>query len=238
MAKFEYELAVESRDVQGKGASRRLRRLSNKVPAIVYGGGSEPYNIMIDHFEVLKALSNEAVFSHILTLKGADHKQRVVLKDVQRHPYKPRVLHMDFLRINENKPITMHVPLHFPGQDVAPGVVLEGGIVTHHMVEVEVKCLPRDLPEFIEIDLSTAPLDTVIHLSQLNIPKGVELTSVVHGAEDDLPVVSIHRPKRVEVEEEETAAPTAAEVPATAQSAASEPGAAAKGKDKGKDQKK
>lgn len=232
MAKFEFELAVESRDVQGKGASRRLRRLDNKVPAIIYGGETKPHNIMVDHFEVMKALSNDAVFSHILTLKVDNHKQRVVLKDVQRHPYKPRVLHMDFMRINENKPITMHVPIHFPGQDVAPGVVLEGGMVTHHMVEVEVKCLPRDLPECIVIDLTNAALDTVVHLSELELPKGVELTSVVHGAEDDLPVVSIHKPKRADLEEEAAAEVPSAEVPATAQTASSEASA-----DKGKDNK-
>lgn len=236
MAKFEFELAVEPRDVQGKGASRRLRRIDNKVPAIVYGGGQPPRNIMIDHFDVMKALSNEAVFSHILTLKGPDHKQRVVLKDVQRHPYKPRVQHMDFLRIDENKAILMHVPLHFPGQDVAPGVVLEGGMVTHHMVEVEVKCLPRDLPEFIEIDLTNAPLDTVVHLSQLKLPKGVELTSVVHSAEDDLPVVSIHKPKRADIEEEAAEAAAAAE--ASAASAPAPAAEATESKDKGKAQKK
>lgn len=210
MAKFSFELEVEPREVQGKGASRRLRRLDNMVPAIVYGGDEEPANVMMGHAAVMKALSNEAVFSHILTLKIGGKKQKVVLKDVQRHPYQPRVQHMDFMRINENKPILMHVPLHFPGQEVAPGVVLGGGMVSHHMVEVEVKCLPRDLPEFIEIDLTNAELDTVVHLSQLNLPEGVELTSVVHSAEDDLPVVSIHKPRRVE-EAEDTAEESAEE---------------------------
>ena len=204
MAKFTFELEVEPRQVQGKGASRRLRRLDDMVPGIVYGGDEEPVNVMMGHHSVTKALSNEAIFSHILTLNIKGKKQKVVLKDIQRHPFQRRVQHMDFMRINENKPITMHVPLHFPGQDVAPGVVTQGGMVTHHMVEVEVKCLPRDLPEFIEIDLTNAPLDTVVHLSQLKLPKGVELTSVVHSAEDDLPIVSIHIPKRVEVEEEIT----------------------------------
>jgi large subunit ribosomal protein L25 len=234
MAKFTFELEVEPREVHGKGASRRLRRLDNMVPGIVYGGEETPASIMIPHHKVLKALSNEAVFSHILTLSLKGKKQKVVLKDVQRHPYNSRVAHMDFMRIDENKAITMHVPLHFLGQDVCPGVVLEGGIVTHHMVEVEVKCLPKDLPEFIEIDLTNAPLDTVVHLSQLTLPKNVDLISVVHSAEDDLPVVSIHKSRRPADEEEEAQAAAAAapatEVPVQPKGAAAKPGAEKSGK--------
>lgn len=207
MAKFTFELEFEPREMLGKGASRRLRRHENKVLGIIYGGEETPQSICIDHHHVNKALSNEAVYSHILTLSHQGKKQKVVLKDIQRHPYKPRVLHMDFMRISENKPIHMHVPLHFLGQDVAPGVVA-GGIVTHHMVELEIKCLPRDLPEFIEIDLANAQLNDVIHLSQVKIPKGVELLTVIHSAEDDMPVVSIHLPKLfVEVEETPEVAP-------------------------------
>lgn len=200
MAKFELELKAEKRDGKGKGASRRLRR-EGQVLGIVYGGESNPQPITLNQFQVNKALENDGVYSHILSLTVSGTKQRVVLKDVQRHPILPRIMHMDFMRISENKPITMHVPIHFLGQDVAPGVVLEGGTVTHHMVELEIKCLPKDLPESFEIDLSDAPLNTVVHLSQIKMPKGVELTSVIHGPEDDLPVVSIHKPKRVEVEE-------------------------------------
>lgn len=201
--KFKFELEVEPRETFGKGASRRLRRLEERVPGIVYGGESSPLPIHITQRSILKALENEAIFSHILTLNVAGKKEKVVLKDIQRHPYKPRILHLDFLRIDENKLITMHVPLHFPGQEKAPGVV-EGGMVTHHMVELEIRCLPKNLPEFIEIDLTNAKLDTVVHLSQVTLPKGVEMTSVVHSAEDDLPVVSIHRPKVV-VEDEAVA---------------------------------
>jgi large subunit ribosomal protein L25 len=206
MTKFNFELEVEPREVYGKGASRRLRSREDKVLAIIYGGEDKPQPVTLASNHVRKALENEAVFSHILTLTQGGKKQRVVLKDIQRHPYKPKILHMDFLRISENKAITLHVPLHFPGQETAPGVVLEGGIVTHHMVELEVRCLPRDLPEFIEIDLSDAKIDTVIHLSQLSLPKGVEMVAVVHNAEDDLPVVSIHKPKRIVEDEEEAAA--------------------------------
>lgn len=208
MTKFQFELEVEPREVYGKGASRRLRSREDKVLAIIYGGEEKPQPVTLASNHVKKALENEAVFSHILTLKQGAKKQRVVLKDIQRHPYKPKILHMDFMRISENKAITMHVPLHFPGQDVAPGVVLEGGIVTHHMVELEIRCLPRDLPEFIEIDLTNAKLDTAVHLSQLILPKGVDMVAVVHSAEDDLPVVSIHKPKRI-VEDEEAEATAA-----------------------------
>lgn len=212
MAKFSFELEVEARDVFGKGASRRLRRKADAVPAIVYGDEDAPQPITISHNSILRALENEAFYSHILTLSLKGKKQKVVLKDVQRHPYKPRILHLDFMRISDKKPITMHVPLHFLGQDVAPGVKMEGGTVTHHMVELEIKCLPQDLPEYLEIDLSEAPLDTVVHLSQVKLPKGVELLHPVHGADDDLPVVSIHKPKRAEVEEE-TAVEAAEEAP-------------------------
>lgn len=219
MTKFQFELEVEPREVYGKGASRRLRSRENKVLAIIYGGDEKPQSVTLAHHHVTKALENEAIFSHILNLKHGAKKERVVLKDIQRHPYKPKILHMDFMRVNENKPITMHIPLHFPGQDVAPGVVLEGGIVTHHMVELEIRCLPRDLPEFIEVDLTNGQMDTVIHLSHIKLPKGVEMVAVVHSAEDDLPVVSIHKPKRIE-EDIEAEAAEAAEAAAAAAAAA------------------
>lgn len=214
MAKFSFEIEYQPREAHGKGASRRLRQHENLVLGVVYGGDEKPESIALNHFHVSKALENEAVYSHILTLTSKGKKQKVVLKDMQRHPYKARVLHMDFLRISENKPIIMHVPLHFLGQDEAPGVE-QGGTFTHHMVEVEVKCLPRHLPEFIEIDVSKAQLNDIVHLSQINMPEGVELTSVVHGHEDDLPVVSLAKPKRI-VEEEEVAETDAAAVPTEA----------------------
>ncbi len=204
MAKFGFELEIEPRETLGKGASRRLRRCENKVLGIVFGGDEESTPITLEHHHVVKALENEAIYSHILTLNLKGKKQKVVLKDIQRHPYKPRIMHMDFMRINENKPIYMHVPLHFPGQEKAPGVVMSGGIVTHHMVELEIKCLPRDLPEFIEIDLTDAELDTVVHLSQIKLPKNVEMVAVVHSHEDDLPIVSIHKTRALLEEVEET----------------------------------
>jgi large subunit ribosomal protein L25 len=214
MAKFSFEIEYQPREAHGKGASRRLRQHENLVLGVVYGGDEKPESIALNHFHVSKALENEAVYSHILTLTSKGKKQKVVLKDMQRHPYKARVLHMDFLRISENKPITMHVPVHFIGENEAPGVE-QGGTFTHHMVELEVKCLPRNLPEYIEIDVSKAQLNDIVHLSQVNMPEGVELTSVVHGHEDDLPVVSLAKPKRI-VEEEAATDEAEAAVPTEA----------------------
>lgn len=235
MAKVSFELEVQPRKVHGKGASRRLRREADLVPAIVYGASEKPESITIGHTSVQKALKHDAFFSHILILSNGGKKQKVVLKDVQRHPYKPRILHLDFLRIDENKPLTMHVPIHFLGEKEGPAVKNEGGTVTHHMVELPIKCLPANLPEAIEIDLSTAEMDTVIHLSHVKLPKGVELLNVIHGPEDDLPVVSVHKPKRVELEEETEAPVGAADVPATA---VKTPAAAAPAKGNGKDKGK
>ena len=212
MSKFTYELAYEPRERLGKGASRRLRRCEQSVLGIIYGGEEKAEPISLLRFKVAKALEHDGIFSHILTLTHNGKKQKVVLKDIQRHPYKPVIMHMDFMRINENKAITLHVPVHFPGQASAPGVIA-GGIVTHHMVEIEIKCLPRDLPEYLEVDLSQAEIDHVVHLSQISLPKGVELKTPVHGAEDDLPVVSVHLPKLV-VEPESVEATAATEVPA------------------------
>jgi large subunit ribosomal protein L25 len=232
MAKFKFELDIEPREMLGKGASRRLRRTENKVLGVIFGGDEKSQPITLEYHHVKKALENEAVYSHILTLNHKGTKQKVVLKDIHRHPYKARILHMDFMRINENKAITMHVPLHFVGQETAPGVVTAGGIVTHHMVELEIKCLPRDLPEYIEIDLSNAELDTVVHLSQINLPKGVDMVAVVHGHEDDLPVVSIHKPRMI-VEETSEVEVAPGEVPSETGNAE-----ASKGNEGGKGAKK
>jgi len=235
MAKFNFEIAIEPRAALGKGASRRLRREENKVLGVIYGADEAPVSVQMNHYEITKALQNDAIYSHILMLTEGSKKQRVVLKDIQRHPYKPRILHMDFLRVDENKPITMHVPIHFIGEAIAPGVTKSGGTITHYMIEVGIKCLPRDLPEHIDVDLTNAELDTVVHLSQLPLPKNVELLNVVHGHDDDLPVVAIHLPKRVE-ETEDTTAPAASEVPATNVKADAKPAPAAKSK--GKNDKK
>ncbi len=199
-----FELVAEARHDLGKGASRRLRH-DNKVPAVLYGVGKNATYINLNHNEVLKSLAHEAFYSHVLTINIDGQTERAVLKDVQRHPSKPRVMHMDFLRINENEKIRMHVPLHFINADIAPGVKQSGGIVSHLMIDVEITCLPKDLPEFIEVDLKNLHVNEAVHLSDLKLSTGVEVVALTHGAEHDLPVASIHVP-RGSVEEAAAAA--------------------------------
>jgi large subunit ribosomal protein L25 len=208
-----FEIPAESRDVKGKGASRRLRRMADKVPGVIYGAHKEAQSIMVDHNYLLKALEHQAFYSHILTVKVNGKAEKVVLKDLQRHPYKPRILHLDLLRISAKDPITMRIPLHFLGDDVAPGVKVGGGLVSHMLNDVEVRCLPANLPEFIEVDMSKVELDHTLHLSDLKLAKGVELTALLH--DDDLPVASIHLPRGAAADEAE-ASTSADEVPTVA----------------------
>lgn len=206
----DFQLNAELRTDMGKGASRRLRR-EHKVPAIIYGGGHAPSSLTLPHKDVAKSLENEAFYSHILTINVAGKPQTAVLKAVQRHPYKPFIMHMDFQRVTETDNIHMHVPLHFKGEDIAPGVKLRGGIVNHLMNNVEVHCLAKDLPEFIEVDVSPLNVGESLHLSDLNLPNGVEIPGLEAGSEHDLPVVAIVLP-RAAVESDE-AAPAAAAAP-------------------------
>ncbi len=215
--KFELEAAV--RHDMGKGASRRLRR-EEKVPGVVYGGGKDPVSLTIEHKLISKSLENEAFYSHILSLKTGSDSERVILKDVQRHPFKPRIMHVDFQRVRADEKLHMHIPLHFTGEEAAPGVK-DGGSVSHIMSDVEISCLPDNLPEFISVDISDMQLNQIKHLSDLSLPQGVELVALAHG--DDKAVVSIHIPRVEEPEEIPTEAPVASEVPAIAQKSDSEP---------------
>jgi large subunit ribosomal protein L25 len=214
-SKIKFELDATVRHDMGKGASRRLRR-EEKVPGVVYGGGKEPVALTMEHKHIAKSLSHEAFYSHILTLKTGSDAERVILKDVQRHPYKPRIVHVDFQRVRADEKLHMHIPLHFVGAENAPGVKDAGGLVSHIMSDVEISCLPDDLPEYIEVDISAMQLNDILHLSDLKLSKGVEIIALSHG--DDKPVVSIHMP-RIEEEPvaEETEAPAPSEVPAMAQ---------------------
>jgi len=190
-----FEVTAEPRSMQGKSASRRLRR-TGKVPAILYGAGKEPASIQLDHNEMLLHTEHEAFYSHILSLKftsGAEEK--VVLKAMQRHPVRPLILHVDFLRINEAEELTLRVPLHFVNEDSAPAIKTNGGVVSHHMSDIEVMCLPKDLPEYIEVDLMDVAIGDTVHLSELKLPAGVRIASIVHGGDPMLPVVSINAPK-------------------------------------------
>ncbi len=228
MKKENFVVSAESRKDQGKGASRRLRH-TGKVPAVLYGGGEAPVSLSLSLNEMGKHLKTEAFYSHLLTLNLDGSTQQVVLKDLQRHPVRGEAIHVDFLRVRADKELRMQVPFHFIGTDVAPGVKIGGGVIEHILSQIEVQCLPKHLPEFIEIDLSAMELGDTLHLSQLKLGEGVSLTQLNHG--NDLAVVSLHLPRVVE--EEPAAAPVAAEVPATAQKApaAGAPAAAAGKKD-------
>lgn len=201
-----FELDAEIRSDQGKGASRRLRRTQDKIPAILYGGGKAPVALALDHKKVLHALQNQAFYSHILTLNIAGERQQAVLKDLQRHHFKKAIFHMDFLRVNATDQITMRVPLHFLGESLAAGVKA-GGIISHRQIDVEIRCIASNLPEYIEVDVSQLELNQTLHLSDLKLPKGVELVALTHGSEHDYAVVSIHLP-RSSTEPETTTAPT------------------------------
>lgn len=194
-----FELDAEVRENIGRGASRRLR-VADKVPAVVYGAGEKPLSLILDHNKTMHALSHEAFYSHILTIKIGKKKEKVILKAMQRHPAKPRILHMDFLRVRSDQKLHMHIPLHFVGAEAAPGVK-EGGVFSHTLSDIEVSCLPADLPEFIQVDVSNMELNDVIHLTDVKLPKGVEIVALVHGVDGhNAPVVTLHVPKVIEEE--------------------------------------
>ncbi len=202
----EFVIEAFPRGDQGRGASRRLRREERKIPAIVYGGNKEAVSISIWHNELKKALENEAFFSHVLTIELDGKKESVILKDLQRHPYKPLLTHADFLRVDKDHEIHVNVPLHFLNEDTAPAIKLQGGVANHQINEVEVICLPQNLPEFIEVDMSTVEMDQVVHLSDLKLPKGVKVAALLQGEDHDLPVVAIHKPRGAKADDAEDAA--------------------------------
>ncbi|MEN8170577.1 MAG: 50S ribosomal protein L25/general stress protein Ctc [Pseudomonadota bacterium] len=202
MSNVDFTLSAEVRNDLRKGASRRLRH-ANKVPAIIYGAGKDPMNISLDHLKLLHSLENEAFYSHILTIDVDGKKEKAVLKDLQRHPAKIAILHADFLRVSDKEKLKMNVPLHFLNEDTAPGVK-EGGVITHNVTEVEVLCLPKDLPEYLEVDMADVEMEQVVHLTEIKLPKGVELTELLHGEGHDQSVAAIHK-TRVVVETEDEA---------------------------------
>jgi len=218
--KTSFELVAEFRETQGKGASRRLRH-DGKVPAILYGGHSEARALTLNHQKLSIMLENERFYSTILNLRVGDQTQAAILKDVQRHPFKNEIVHIDFQRVEENEKIRISIPLHFKGAAISPGVKSQGGLVSHMRNEVEVSCLPKDLPEFIEVDISGLSLNESIHLSQLKIPDGVHLVDL---AKEDAAVVAIHSPR---AEEPEPTAAAAAGAPAAEGAAAAAPAAGA-----------
>ncbi len=197
----EFALNAEVRSDLGKGASRRLRRNVSMVPAVIYGGEKAPQSISLLAKDLAKLLENEAAFSHVLTLNVAGTNESVVIKALQRHPAKGYVLHADFQRVVAGQKLTAHVPLHFINEASAVGVKQQGGEISHTISEVEVSCLPKDLPEFIEVDMAAVEVGQTIHMSDLKLPKGVELVALAHG--NDLAVSNIHASR---VKDEEGAA--------------------------------
>ena len=192
-----FELNAEPRTDTGKGASRRLRH-TGKVPAIMYGGGKDPESLTLSHNEVLRNLQHEAFYSHILTIKSGGTETSAILRDLQRHPSRPVIMHMDLQRINASEKLKTQAPVHILGEDGC-AAVKAGGLVSHDLTEVAIECLPKDLPEYLEIDISDMEVGDVKHLSDMKVPEGVTLSDLVR--ENDLAVVSIHA-KRAEVEEE------------------------------------
>ncbi len=205
----DFIINAEVREDQGKGASRRLR-LTGKVPAVLYGGKGKPISLQLSHNEMFHHLEHEAFYSHILSVQIDGKKEQAVLKDVQRHPHRPIIMHIDLQRVVAGQEIKMQVPLHFIGEDIAPGVK-QGGLVEHMANEVDIVCLPKNLPEFIEVDISALGMDESVHMSDLKLPKGVSLQS-----ETDTTVAAIHKP-RAAVEATTEGGEVSAEVPTVAE---------------------
>ncbi|MCY4467560.1 MAG: 50S ribosomal protein L25/general stress protein Ctc [Thiotrichales bacterium] len=195
----EFEVVAQPRAALGTNASRRLRR-SGQVPANLYGGGKDPTPLSLEENRIRKQIENEAFAAHILTVKIEGEESQAVLKSVHRDPVTNRVIHMDFQRISARTEIHMHVPLHFVNEEECPGK-RTGGIVTHLLVEVEVGCLPKDLPEYIEVDMASLDVGDAVHLSELVLPQGVHLMALAHNPDNDQPVVSVQPPQKLEAEE-------------------------------------
>ncbi|HQQ63055.1 MAG TPA: 50S ribosomal protein L25/general stress protein Ctc [Pseudomonadales bacterium] len=190
-----FTLQAQARADKGKGASRRLRRQQDQVPAILYGDDKTPVMLSLSHKDLLKCLDSEAFYSSIITLNLDGQSHKVLLRDLQRHPAAPIVLHADFQRVSGTRKIHMRVPLHFINEESCVGVKQQGGAISHNMTELEVSCLAADLPEFIEVDLAAVEVGQVIHISDLKLPKGVESLELSHGADHDLPVVAVNAVK-------------------------------------------
>ena len=190
-----FEIHATARTELGKGASRRLRRQADLVPAIVYGEDKAPVSISIPHKDLIKAIANEAFFSHIIKMVIDKKTEQVVIKALQRHPAKARILHADFQRVSANHAITVAVPLHFINEEKCKGVKLGGGSIIKVMTELQVSCLPKDLPEFIEVDMIDVGVGEAIHISGIKLPKGVTSVDLIHGHDADNAVVSVLAPR-------------------------------------------
>ena len=196
-----FTINAKSREDTGKGASRRLRRLTGEVPAIIYGGKKDAEKISILHKDITKALENDAFYSSIISLSIDGKAEDTIIKDIQRHPAKQIILHMDFLRVSKTTKLQTRVPLNFINEDTCVGVKLGGGLIAHTMTDIEVSCLPKDLPESIDVDMAEVDVGQIVHLSDLTLPDGVESVSLSQGADYDLTVATVNKQKAVEIDE-------------------------------------
>ncbi len=194
----DFELNAELRTDKGKGASRRLRRNADMIPAILYGAGKDPQSLTLAHKDIHKACESEAFFSNIITINAGGDTQQAIIKDLQRHPAKDRIMHADFLRIQMDQAITVEVPLHFLNEDICLGVRQGGGNISHNMTSIEISCLPGNLPEYIEVDIVDLDLGDSLHMSDLKLAETLTIPSLMQGADHDHVVVSVNAPKRVE----------------------------------------
>ncbi len=203
------ELNASPRTELGTGASRRLRRPGENLPGIIYGGDDAPQPVTLSANELTKAMQQEAFFSQIVNVRVDGAEQQALVRDLQLHPVNERVLHVDFLRVDADRPIQTNVPLHFVNESKCVGVRTGGGSIAHNLVDVEVSCLPKDLPEFIEVDLAALDVGQALHLSDLNVPEGVTVVALGYGEDHDIPVVSVQPPRggtaEAEAEAEEEA---------------------------------
>lgn len=207
------ELNVQLRKELGTGASRRLRRSSGQLPGIIYGAQAAPQPIVLNMNEVTKAVQQEAFYSQVVNIVVDGRAQKAVVRDLQRHPVSDKVLHIDFLRISADKPVNTHVPLHFVNEDKCVGVRRGGGSIAHNLVDVEISCLPKHLPEFIQVDLAALELGHSLHLSDLALPQGVTLVALAQGEDHDIPVVSVQAPRGGQAKDDEEEAEEGGEQP-------------------------
>jgi large subunit ribosomal protein L25 len=230
-----FTFGADRREMQGKGASRRLRH-SGKVPAILYGGPSGPQPLVLDQQNLLTMIGSEKFYSSIVRVNVDGQPQEAIIKDVQMHPARHSVVHVDLQRVVENEAIRLRLPIHFKGEAAAPGVKSQGGLVSHMRADVEVTCLPKDLPEFLEIDLSGMNLNETLFLSDIPLPAGVLIPELGHGR--NAPVVSIHSPRAAEPEPVAVEAAAVTAVPVEGAPAAAPPAGAAPAAAEGKKEEK
>jgi len=205
----QFVLNAEVRNDKGKGASRRLRRVADLIPAIIYGGDKSPQPISLVRKDLEKALENEAFYTHVLTVNVGAEKEKAILKDLQRHPAKSRIMHADFMRIDDNVAIKVHVPIHFLNEDTCHGVKMQGGVIQHQTTDIEVLCLPANIPSYIEVDMAKVETGEIVHLSDITLPAGVTSVALSLGEDHDLAIASVLAPRGGDEDEELEAAAAA-----------------------------